>query len=143
MKKFNTTGICLPDQHYIVDLTARIDAIRQMVVRGEYFCVNRGRQFGKTTTLGCLASRLSEDYCVISLSFEVLGEADYRTDESIMLAFMQLMAARLKYKMVPNANEEMQKVIAQYSARYTNEMPVREMSNLISDLCMAAVCLAE
>lgn len=138
MKKFNTTGICLPDQHYIVDLTARIDAIRQMVVRGEYFCVNRGRQFGKTTTLGCLASRLSEDYCVISLSFEVLGEADYRTDESIMLAFMQLMAARLKYKMVPNANEEMQKVIAQYSARYTNEMPVREMSNLISDLCIAA-----
>lgn len=138
MKTFNTTGICLPDQHYVVDLTARIDAISQMVNRGEYFCVNRGRQFGKTTTLGYLANRLADDYCVISLSFELLGEADFRTDETLMAAFMQLIAGRLRYRMVPNANEQMSQVLAQYAARYVKEMPIRELSNLVSDLCMVA-----
>lgn len=138
MKKFNTTGICLPDQHYIVDLTSRLETIRQMVIRGEYFCVNRGRQFGKTTTLGCLANRLAVDHCVVSLSFELLGEADYRTDETLMFAFMQLMAARFRYHMVSNANEQMIQVMEKYTDKYSNQMPVFEMSNLVSDLCMAA-----
>lgn len=138
MKKFNTTGICLPDQHYIVDLTSRIQTIREMVMRGEYFCVNRGRQFGKTTLLGCLASSLASDYCVISLSFELLGEADCRTDEALMYAVTQLICDRLRYKMVSNANEQMQQVVAQYLTKNIGEMPVRELSNLISDLCMAA-----
>lgn len=138
MKTFNTTGICLPDQHYIVDLTKRIYTISQMVERGEYFCMNRGRQFGKTTTLGCLANHLAVDHCVISLSFELLGEADYRSDESMMSAFMQLIAARFRYQMVSNATEQMMQVMERYIGRYSAEMPVREMSNLVSDLCMAA-----
>jgi len=51
MKRFNITGKCIPEQHYMVDISERIERIRKMVDAGDYLCINRGRQYGKTTTL--------------------------------------------------------------------------------------------
>ena len=51
MRRFNTAGTCRPNEHYMVDITERLEIIRKMVAKGEYFCINRGRQYGKTTTL--------------------------------------------------------------------------------------------
>ena len=34
MKRFNTTGTCFPEDHYMVDLTERIREIRKMVDQG-------------------------------------------------------------------------------------------------------------
>ena len=70
MKRFNTTGICVPELHYMVDLTERVKEIKAMVDQGDYFCVNRGRQYGKTTTLEALRKFLDNDYLVLPLSFE-------------------------------------------------------------------------
>ena len=77
MKRFNTTGTCFPNKHYMVDLTERVAAIRAMVDNGDYFCINRGRQYGKTTTLEALASALSNDYIVFSLSLEAFDSNYY------------------------------------------------------------------
>lgn len=52
---FNTTGICDPTQHYMVDLTQRLAEVRKLVDDGKYFTINRARQFGKTTTLHALS----------------------------------------------------------------------------------------
>ncbi|MCD8023080.1 MAG: 9-O-acetyl-N-acetylneuraminate esterase, partial [Lachnospiraceae bacterium] len=65
-KIFNVTGTCMPDRHYMVDLTSRLEAIRKMVDAGDYFMINRGRQYGKTTTLAALATYLKPEYGVIS-----------------------------------------------------------------------------
>ena len=54
MKRFNTTAICIPSMHYMVDLSERVNEIRKMVEAGEYFTINRARQYGKTTTLDAL-----------------------------------------------------------------------------------------
>ena len=55
MKRFNTAGTCFPTEHYMVDIHERVQEIASMVERGDYFCINRGRQYGKTTTCsyGC------------------------------------------------------------------------------------------
>lgn len=58
---FNTEGVCNPKKHYMVNLDDRLEQIKERYVeRGSYFVINRGRQYGKTTTLWCFG-RLSEN----------------------------------------------------------------------------------
>ena len=57
-KIFNTTGVCLPEKHYMVDLTSRLEKIKKLVDNGDYFVINRARQYGKTTILRALAQFL-------------------------------------------------------------------------------------
>lgn len=68
-KIFNTTGLCVPDKHYMADISGKLRAVREMVDRGDYFSINCGRQYGKTTLLYALASLLNRDYIVLSLDF--------------------------------------------------------------------------
>ena len=49
-KKFNITGSCNPERHYMVDSKKRFKAIKDLIDAGEYFTINRARQYGKTTT---------------------------------------------------------------------------------------------
>ena len=69
MKEFNTTGICYPYKHYMVNIDSRIDEIEKAVAKGEYITINRGRQYGKTTTLYHLTNKLNDKYVVFSISF--------------------------------------------------------------------------
>ena len=87
MKKFNTTGTCFPDCHYMVDISGRLKRIKSMIDDGAYFCINRGRQYGKTTTLEAVSSCLAPDYEVLSLSFEGVGEAAFESDVALVLTF--------------------------------------------------------
>ena len=87
MRRFNTTGICYPDEHYMVDISDRLADIEQRVSYGEYITINRGRQYGKTTTLYHLAKRLSDKYVVFSISFESMGETEFKTTETLSFAF--------------------------------------------------------
>ena len=67
MRAFNTAGTCRPNQHYMVDITERLEIIRKMVAKGDYFCINRGRQYGKTTTLEALKSVLEQEVRIYSV----------------------------------------------------------------------------
>ena len=71
MRKFNVTGLCIPSKHYMADTSEKIRQIMAMVEQGDYFTINRGRQYGKTTTLAFLENELpKEGYAVIFISFE-------------------------------------------------------------------------
>ena len=94
MKQFNTTGICIPAKHYMVDISERLKEIRKMVDAGMYFCINRGRQYGKTTTLGALANDLEKEYMVLSLDLQGLGNGVYENEGT----FSQGLARLLIYK---------------------------------------------
>ena len=72
-KKFNVTGLCLPEYHYMVDISDKIDEIRTYIDDGEYFAMNRARQYGKTTTLKILKDRIQADYVVFSPEFDTLS----------------------------------------------------------------------
>ena len=70
MKSFNITGICNPEKHYMVDITDRLKAIKVMIDDGDYFTINRSRQYGKTTTLTELSKFLYGEYEILSLDFQ-------------------------------------------------------------------------
>ena len=88
MKRFNTTGTCFPEDHYMVDLTERIREIRRMVDQGDYFCINRGRQYGKTTTLNTLKNALQDDYAVFSISFESVSDETFNNYNALIKSFI-------------------------------------------------------
>ena len=50
-KRFNVTGTCIPEKHYMVDISEKLKNIVKLVDNEEYFIINRPRQYGKTTTL--------------------------------------------------------------------------------------------
>ena len=86
MKEFNTTGTCFPDRHYMVDISERLARIKTMVDGGKYFCINRGRQYGKTTTLEAIPAAL-DDYTVFSISFERMAASAFESLETVLAAF--------------------------------------------------------
>ncbi|MFT8344000.1 MAG: AAA family ATPase, partial [Clostridium beijerinckii] len=57
-KKFNITGTCIPDKHYMVDTSNKIEKILKLIDNEEYFIINRPRQYGKTTSLYLLEIKL-------------------------------------------------------------------------------------
>ena len=58
VKKFNTTGKCNAAQHYMADVSHKLSDTLALVEEGEYFIINRPRQYGKTTMLHNLATAL-------------------------------------------------------------------------------------
>lgn len=59
MKSFNTEVVCNPQKHYMVDISDKIDRIiAKYVENGKYFSINRGRQYGKTSTLRAISRKL-------------------------------------------------------------------------------------
>ena len=67
---FNITGPCNPQEHYMVNLDSRLAQIKKMVDAGQYFTINKGRQYGKTTMLDALQEYLKQQYSVIFLDFQ-------------------------------------------------------------------------
>lgn len=86
-RRFNVTGSCNPKLHYMVDITGKLEEIKQLVDAGAYFTINRARQYGKTTTLRALAEYLKNDYIVISLDFQRIGNAGFVSEYTFSKAF--------------------------------------------------------
>ena len=95
-KEFNTTGSCNPAMHYMVDTSKKLAQIEELIDRGKYFTINRARQFGKTTTLNSLFRLLSDKYFIIKISFEGLGEDDYREGRLFLAEFQKILVKRIK-----------------------------------------------
>lgn len=98
-KRFNTTGICIPGKHYMVDTSDKIGQIVEMVDNGDYFVINRPRQYGKTTTLFLLEQELKKDkkYLVLDTSFEGI-DAFTTADQSLFIStFLDLLRKPLEY----------------------------------------------
>ena len=91
MKEFNTTGVCIPSKHYMVDLTERVKEIKKMVDAGKYFTINRARQYGKTTTIHALECFLSAQYDVISVDFQDMTDADFFDESEFTKGLSQML----------------------------------------------------
>ena len=139
MKKFNITGTCFPNKHYMVDLTSRVAQIKAMVDDGAYFCINRGRQFGKTTTLHALKVGLASDYEVYAISFEGLDNASYETERHLAYAMMRQFefAALMRGN---NVSREVQEIVSEAvkANKAEKQIGLDDFSMAISQMCMAA-----
>jgi len=98
-----------------------------MVDERKYFTINRGRQYGKTTTLFALENFLKDDYTVISISFEGLGEESFANAEVFCQTFLKIIWKALRFS---NVSEE-------YRARWLNTSvkSFDTLSDHVTDLC--------
>lgn len=86
-KKFNITGCCKKDRHYMVDITGRLEEIKLLIDDEEYFAINRARQYGKTTTLMALRNYIRNDYIAVYLDFQFLSQAAFKDEYAFSRAF--------------------------------------------------------
>ncbi len=86
-KTFNVNANCEPDLHYMVDISERIGQIKAMVDAGQYFTINRARQYGKTTVLLALGEGLKKEYTVVSLDFQLMSTGDFEEEKEFTAAF--------------------------------------------------------
>ena len=94
MRTFNTTAVCIPSKHYMVDLTSRLEQIKTMIDAGQYFVVNRARQYGKTTLFAALYRFLKDEYTVVSLDFQALSGASFETEGAFISSFSRILHRR-------------------------------------------------
>lgn len=129
-KKFNITGLCIPQKHYMVDLNPKLDQIiAQYIDNEEYFTINRARQYGKTTILELLYQRLKTKYIIIDISFE--GKEDYfRTLETLAegLCFEFQKVLKASYPALAQIFEKAGNV----------NLPIQDLGERITMLCERA-----
>ncbi len=57
--RFNTTGPCFPDEHYMLPPERRLGRVLELIDDGRYFTLHAGRQTGKTTSAQWLAEHFN------------------------------------------------------------------------------------
>ena len=129
-KKFNVTGLCLPDQHYMADTSKKLEQTLRLIDNGEYFIINRPRQYGKTTTLYRLADILIKtgDYIVFNISFEGVGDLMFAEEKAFSKGFIELLA-----EFITESAPEFKDWIDKEAAKTQS---LKEVSNVITTLAV-------
>ncbi|MBQ7563939.1 MAG: AAA-like domain-containing protein [Lachnospiraceae bacterium] len=131
-KRFNITGTCFPDQHYMVDIRHTLDKMQELVDEGIYFTINRGRQYGKTTTLSLLRKRLeAAGYVVFFISFEAIEDEAYQSAGRFCARFFKLLKRQIDYGLVKNLSENPEALFAEAGS----SIALDEADLLISRIC--------
>ena len=127
-KKFNVTGLCLPDQHYMADTSKKLEQTLRLIDDGAYFIINRPRQYGKTTTLYRLADILIKtgDYIVFNISFEGVGDLMFAEEKAFSKGFIELLA-----EFITESAPEFKDWIDKEAAKTQS---LKEVSNVITTL---------
>ena len=98
-KKFNVTGTCFPEMHYIADVSKKLEQVYKLVEDGEYFIINRPRQYGKTTTLQTITNyyKKSNSYLVFRISFEGTGDNMFKEEKTFSQGFLRVLSNYADY----------------------------------------------
>ncbi|MDE7477199.1 MAG: AAA-like domain-containing protein [Lachnospiraceae bacterium] len=138
-RRFNITGSCNPQKHYMVNLDERLNKIKDDYVDyGSYFVINKGRQYGKTTTLQALGKYLAKEYLVFSLDFQLMGTEDFSDESSFAHSFINTLSLTLQKMDVENKvslMESLQKLVSCEA-----EYGLKEMFIGLSSMCEASPC---
>lgn len=108
-KSFNTTGVSIPEKHYMVNLDERLKEIKKLVDDDCYFVINRACQYGKTTTLRALYRYLQNDYYVVLMDSQAFGNADFDIDMSF--SKMEIMKTLKEYEADHNTGMDVEGMI--------------------------------
>ena len=136
MKKFNTTGKCIASQHYMVPIDRQVDAAAKLVEEGMYFCINRGRQYGKTTTLSFLQQRMeNQGYVVFSISFEGLPDSAFSTTETLLYTSLELMEFPLELTGIKNLPDTLAHQLQETLKTCKGTTNVMDFRRLVASIC--------
>lgn len=135
-KIFNIYGSCIPGLHYMVDLKSRLARIRAMVDAGQYFTINKARQYGKTTILQALARDLKDAYIVVSMDFQRMSTAKFTDENVFSMAFAQYFIKQLQSDGLLDGKilEPLERELERNSA----QTGLYELFDYLADLCANA-----
>lgn len=146
-KIFNTSAVCRPEIHYMVDFSDRLEQIKKMVDRGDYFTINRARQYGKTTMLRALGSFLAQlrgayinrdkrpafqsvilagVYDVKNIKQRLRPDGEHRVNSPWNIAADFLLDMNFSVKDISG-------MLAEYEADYQTGMDIKEIAQFIYD----------
>ena len=137
MKSFNVSAACNPRLHYMVDISERLRKIKAMVDAGQYFTINRARQYGKTTTLQALGKYLEREYTVLSLDFQMLGAASFQSENTFSLAFARIFLKSLQRNKEAESDRFIQalEVLENAVLERREDFVLQELFEHLSDIC--------
>ena len=136
MRRFNTTGPCFPDEHYMLPALDRLPGIRALVAGGNYFVIHAPRQTGKTTTLKALVREINErgDMFALYCTLETLQNA---TDlDDTMVKIVKLL--RRSALAVPVLAERLGDPDAALSIRQEPGWTVTAVADALTAICRKA-----
>ena len=136
-KIFNTAAVCIPEKHYMVDLTERINKIKSLIEEGNYFTINRARQYGKTTILRALSRYLQKDYYVILLDFQTFGNAEFKSENTFSISFAGSFFRLLK-RVSPVMTNKLAKSLSELQKNIDNRnefFALKSLFEILSDIC--------
>jgi len=96
MRYFNVTGTCVKHRHYMADTSNKLDQMIKLIEQEHYFTINRPRQYGKTTALSLLCKRLENDYTVLNISLEKVGQESFVDTQAFCGMFYRIVKRVLK-----------------------------------------------
>ena len=135
-KVFNVTGNCIPRLHYMVDLTSRLEAIKGMVDAGQYITINRGRQYGKTTTLMALEQYLSDEYYVLNMDFQSeMSSSKFKDEISFSCAFAKAFIFLMKNMPI---TKDMKNALDALKNDISDSFELVDLFIELSEVCKAA-----
>lgn len=137
-RRFNITGSCNPQRHYMICLNDRLRRIKEDYVDyGSYFVINKGRQYGKTTTLRALKDYLRDDYLVLSLDFQQLATENFADAPAFARAFVGMVLKAFALNGI-NREEAFLQPLAEFSQNGENEQGLQELFESLSIMCAKA-----
>ena len=126
----------IADQHYMVPIDRQVNAAAKMVEDGMYFTINRGRQYGKTTTLSFLQKHLSDKgYAVFSISFESLPDSAFESLETLLYASLEKMEFPLHWTSIRNLSDSSVQLLHKAVGHEQKQTSTKEYTQLIATLC--------
>lgn len=139
-KVFNVTADCKPELHYMVDISQRLEEIKALIDDGKYFTINRARQYGKTTTLRALKQFLKEEYLVVSLDFQKIGNTKFRDENIFSIAFARLFLREVweNESHISNKLKKALDILDNMIQNNSKMLELLELFEILSDICKAA-----
>jgi len=151
---FNTTGLCNPERHYMVDPFRHLYTnILRLIDDQQYFVIHAPRQTGKTTFLHALAHRLNREGQYVSLvcSLESAGNPSISVEDANMVFVKSLyrMADFFLEKQYlppdPNRYTESESLLGQYLSEWCKTLPkplvllLDEVDSLYDDVLISTL----
>lgn len=132
-KIFNVNGVCMPDIHYMVDLQTRLEAIKAMVDAGQYFVIQKARQYGKTTTLQALTRYLRNKYLIVNLDFQRMSSSDFSGEA----AFVNGLAREILKKIhrMADVSETIRNNLAGFAEKSGSDVRLADIFDCFYDWC--------
>lgn len=132
-KIFNVNGACKPSRHYMAGLESRLKEIKGMVDAGEYFTINRARQYGKTTILRALADYLKNDCAAVSIDFQRMSSSDFGSESAFVNGLAREISRRIRF--LEHVPDEIKKSLRALADKSNQDARMAEIFDCFSEWC--------